>query len=175
MVNGVSTLYEEPPQGDLSKNLAWVLDPGRRYVIQGYQQDNQTRKPFRVLSDADSTAATYSANTGLIHFHVLRQGDDSGSKNIAGNDSGPGEDSSEGSMKISLRGMSHSALVRSGHTRSLASLKSEIRKHAKTSRSGRGLIVKDANAVSGAIQNDSIKNPVFVQTIVVRYYKPKGS
>ena len=110
MVNGVSTLYEEPPQSDLSKNLAWVLDPGRQYVIQGYQQDNQTRKPFRVLSDADSAAATYSANTGLIHFHIMRSGDGSGSKNIAGNDPGTNDDPSGHAMNISLRGLSHSAL-----------------------------------------------------------------
>ncbi len=39
----------------------------------------------------------------------------------------------------------------------------------------RGLVVESANAVAGAIQNDEVKNPVFVQSIVVRYYKPKGS
>ncbi len=123
MVNGVSTLYEEPPQSDLSKNLAWVLDPGRQYAIQGYQQDNQTRKPFRVLSDADSAAATYSANTGLIHFHIMRSGTGPNSKNVSGNDPGTNDDPSGHTMNISLRGLSHSALAKSGHTRSLAELK----------------------------------------------------
>jgi len=175
MVNGLSTLYEEPAQSDLSKNLAWVLDPGRQYSIQGYQQDNQTRKPFRVLSDADSAGAVYSANTGLIQFHIFRSGS-SDSKNIAGNDSGATDDSSGQAMNISLRGLSHSAMAKSGHTRSLGDLKNEIRKNIhKTSRRGRGLIASDANAVAGAIQNDEVKNPVFVQSIVVRYYKPKGS
>jgi hypothetical protein len=175
MVNGVSTLYEEPQQSDLSKNLAWVLDPGRQYAIQGYQQDNQTRKPFRVLSAADSEAATYSANTGLIQFHILRSGP-SDSKSIAGNDQGTTDDSSGQAMSISLRGLNRSAMVKLGHTRSLGDLKNEIRKNIhKTSRRSRGLIASDTNAVAGAIQNDEVKNPVFVQSIAVRYYKPKRS
>ena len=174
MVNGKSTLYEQ--EDDPDKCLAWVLSPGHEYSIQGYQQDNQTRKPFRVLSDADSAAAVYSANTGLIKFHIFRSGGESEAKTIAGNDLGPTDDPSTQAKNISLRGLSHAALVKSGHTRSLADLKKEIRKQiGKTTRRGRGLIAADANAVAGAIQNDELKNPVFVQSIVVRYYKPKGS
>jgi hypothetical protein len=173
MVNGVSTLYEEKAQSDLSKNLAWVLDPGRQYAIQGYQQDNQTRKPFRVLSDSDSAAATYSANTGLIQFHIMRSGSGSDSKNISGNDSRTNDDPSGHAMNISLRELSHSALAKSGHTRSFEDLKKEVGRNI--GKKSRGLLAPDANVVAGAIQNDEVKNPIHVQSIVVRYYKPKGS
>ena len=76
-------------------------------MIQGFQQDNQTRKPFRVLSDADSAAATYSANTGLIQFHILRRAPIR-AQGIAGSDTGTSDDPSGQAMNISLRGLSHS-------------------------------------------------------------------
>jgi hypothetical protein len=188
MVNGVSTLYEEPQQGDVSKNLAWVLDPGHQYVIKGYQQDNKTFKPFRVLSSADSEAVSYCENTGLIHFHIVRSGvlgvidylpptRPDGPKQIAGAEGATKGDTPASSMNISLRGLSRSALAKGGHTRSLAALKKAYRDHSHIGgpRKGRGLVVQDQNVAEGAIRNDQVQNPVHVQTIVVRYYKPKGT
>ena len=72
MVNGKNTLYEE--EGDPSHCKAWVLDPGKTYGIDGFQVDNSTRKPFRVLSDEESAAVAYGPNTGLIQFHIFRAG-----------------------------------------------------------------------------------------------------
>jgi hypothetical protein len=177
MVNGVSTLYEEPQQDDVSKNLAWVLDPGRQYVIKGYQQDNKTFKPFRVLSSADSEAVSYCENTGLIHFHIVRSCGSDGPKQIVGHDGATKGDTPASSMNISLRGLSRSALAKGGHTRSLAALKKAYREHSHIGgpRKGRGLLVQDQTVAEGAIRNDQVQNPVHVQTIVVRYYKPKGT
>jgi hypothetical protein len=171
-VNGKSTLYEQDE--DPNHLLAWVLDPGKEYGIYGFQIDKDTRKPFRVLSDSESAAATYGPNTGLIHFHVFRSGDSSGTKEIAGGDGGAKDDSSSQSMNISLRGLNRAALVRSGKTRSLKELKKSVQEHAHVRPAKRGIIDKEGNAVDGAIQNDAVQNPVLVQTIVVRYYKPSG-
>ena len=70
MVNGKNTLYEE--EGDASHCKAWVLDPGKTYGIDGFQVDNTTRKPFRVLSDQESASVAYGPNTGLIQFNIMR-------------------------------------------------------------------------------------------------------
>ena len=72
MVNGKNTLYEE--EGDPSHCKAWVLDPGKTYGIEGFQVDNATRKPFRVLSDQDSASVAYGPNTGPIQFHIMSSG-----------------------------------------------------------------------------------------------------
>jgi len=173
MVNGTSTLYEQ--QGEPSKCLAWVLDPGRQYMIKGYQQDNQTFKPFRVLSSADSAAAPYNKNTGLIQFHLFRSGAPGGAKSITGKDASSKDDTTGQSMNISLRGLSRASLVKSGHTRSLAALQQAYGVHSRSSRHNRGLIDVDSNLSEGAIQNDEVKNPVYIQSIAVRYYKPKGN
>ena len=171
VVNGKSTLYEE--EGDPNHLKAWVMDPGTTYEIRGFQVDNNTVKPFRVLSDADSAAAAYGPNTGLFQFHIYREGG-AGAKTIAGGDNATKDDPSGQAMNISLRGLNHADLVRTGQARSLTDLKKAVREHAHAGPRGRGLAVAADTAVAGAIRNDEIKNPTLVQTIVVRYYKPRG-
>jgi hypothetical protein len=172
-VNGKNTLYEE--QGEPSHLTPWILDPGQLYGIYGYQIDNNTRKPFVVLSDAQTAALPYSPNLGQIQFHIFKSGGDSGTKNIAGGDNSTQDDPSAKTMNISVRGLDRSALVRAGKTRSLAELQDTIKKYAHLpKRKGRGAISEDDKVVEGQIQNADIPNPVLVQTIVVRYYKPKG-
>ena len=125
------------------------------------------------MSDAESASATYSGNTGLIQFHIFKSGA-SGSQDVAGGDT-PKDDPTPGQpMNISLRGLNRAALVKAGHTRSLKDLQQVIGRHAPKKKT-RGLIIGDTAAVEGKIQNDEVKNPIFVQSIVVRYYKPKGS
>jgi hypothetical protein len=171
-VNGKSTLYEQ--EGDPSHLLAWVIDPGREYAIDGFQIDKNTRKPFRVLSDAENAAVTFGPNTGLVHFHIFKSGGAPGSKNIAGDDSGGKDDPSAQAMNISLRGLNRGSLVRTGKTRSLSDLKKSVQEHAHVGRRSRNVFDAADNAVDGVIQNDEVANPVLVQTIVVRYYKPAG-
>jgi hypothetical protein len=171
MVNEKSTLYEQ--QGPPSNCLAWVLDPARRYMIKGYQQDNQTFKPFRVLSAAESAATAYNENSGLIQFHLFRSGAPGGSQSITERDGSSHDDTTGQSMNISLRGLSRSALEKSGQTRSLEAIQQAFGVRAGSSRRTRGLIVDDSNVAEGAIQNDEVKNPVHIQTIVVRYYRPR--
>jgi hypothetical protein len=171
-VNGKSTLYEQ--EEDPNHLLAWVLEPGREYGIYGFQLANNQRKPFRVLSDTESAAVSYSPNLGLIHFHIYHSGSSSGTKAIAGGDTAKKDDPSSQAMNISLRGLNRSAVVKAGKTRSLADLKKTIQQHAGVSPRKRGLVGAADNQVDSAIQNDAIQNPVLVQTIVVRYYKPKG-
>lgn len=165
MVNGVSTLYEQ--KDEPSRCAAWVLDPGRDYLIRGYQVDNQTFKPFRVLSAADSEAVSYNDNNGLIQFHVFREG---------GNPVAPAEnpEAVDESRSVSLRGINRAALKKGQHTRSLAELQKAMKGQSRH-RLKRGLIDPDSSAVDGAISNDEVKNPVHVQTIVVRYRKRAGS
>ena len=169
VVNGKSTLYEE---GDPNNLKAWVMEPGAVNEIRGFQVDNNTVKPFRVLSDADSAAAAYGPNTGLFQFHIYREGG-AGTKTIAGGDATK-DDPSAQAMNISLRGLNHADLVRTGRARSLTDLKKAVREHAHAGPRGRGLAVAADTAVAGVIRNDEIKNPILVQTIVVRYYKPRG-
>jgi hypothetical protein len=169
MVNGKSTLYEE--EGDPSHCKAWVLDPGKTYGIDGFQVDNSTRKPFRVLSDEESAASTYGPNTGLIQFHIFRSGG-SGATDTTVVDKGPTDDPASQAANISLRGLQHE---KAGKSRSLADLKKVVQAHAHTSnRRKRGLIMGSDNTVAGSIENAEVQNQILVQSIAVRYYKPKG-
>ena len=129
MVNGKSTLYEE--EGDPSHCKAWVLDPGREYQISGFQRTRARVKPFRVLSDEESAAVTYSANTGMIGFHIVKPGPPDSVVDVTPpkDDPGPGQ-----AMNISLRGLKRAALVKAGHTRSLEVLQQEIQRHAHAPR-----------------------------------------
>ncbi len=173
MVNGKSTLYEE--DGDPSHCKAWVLDPGKTYGIEGFQVDNATRKPFRVLSDQDSASVAYGPNTGTIQFHIMREPGSLMPQSVDGGDAATKDqsDATSQAMNISLRGLSRSLTAKS---RSLADLKVLVRAHAHASRLGkRGVIMLgDDNTVAGSIENDEVQNQVLVQSIVVRYYKPKG-
>jgi hypothetical protein len=169
LFNGKSTLYEE--EGDPNHLKAWVMEPGASNEIRGFQMDNNTLKPFRVLSDADSAAMAYGPNTGMIQFHIYREGS-GGGLNITSKDS-DSSDAASKAMNISLRGLNRATLVRSGHARSLGDLKKAIREYAHVGPKGRGLIV-DGNITDGKIRNDEIKNQVLVQSIAVRYYKPKS-
>ena len=144
-VNGKSTLYEQ--EGDPSHLLAWVIEPGREYAIDGFQIDKNTRKPFRVLSDAENADFTFGPNTGLIHFHIFKSGGAGGTKDIAGGDGGAKDDPSAQAMNISLRGLNRATLVRTGKTRSLSELKKTVQDHAHvgrriTQRFRRGRIVR---------------------------------
>ncbi len=168
MVNGKSTLYEE--DADPSHCKAWVLDPGKLYGIEGFQMDNNYRKPFRVLSDEESAAVTYGPNTGLIQFHIFRSGG-SGTKEISGGDNGSKVDPTSQAMNISLRGLNH---LKAGKTRSLKDLKLLVDAHARTRPRKRGLIMASDNTIAGSIENDEIQNQILVQSIAVRYFKPKG-
>ena len=165
MVDGKSTLYEET--GDPAHCKAWVLDPGKTFGIEGFQMDNNTRKPFRVLSDQETAALTYGPNTGLIQFHIMQQG----SKNDVV-DPKRDDDPTAKAMNISLRGLPRSHAAK---PRTLREVKAEIKAHAhvpgriKT----RGEIV-GGDAVAGTIENDEVLNQVLVQSIAVRYYKPKA-
>ncbi len=108
------------------------------------------------------------------HFHIFRSGGASGTKDIAGGDAATRDDPSGQAMNISLRGLNRSALVKAGKTRSLADLKKTVQRHAKVRPRTRGPVEPGDNPVEGEIQNDAVPNPVLVQTIIVRYYKPKG-
>ncbi len=136
LFNGTSTLYEE--EGDPNHLKAWVMEPGGAYEIRGFQMDNNQIKPFKVLSDADSAAMAYGPNTGLIQFHIYREG--TGSLNVA--DGGSGDDANK-AMNISLRGLAHSALARARAVR----FRTKKRKFSSTlrcpSRNGSRLVTKN--------------------------------
>jgi hypothetical protein len=170
MVNGVSTLYEQ--KDEPAKCAAWVLEPGKPYVIKGYQVDKKTFKPFRVLSKADSEAVSYSDSLGLVHFYLFREG---GSASLADDNKPTSGTSTDQPTNISLRGLSRSLSKSGGRARSLAALQEAYVGHSKSRRRTRGIIDADASAIDGEIQNDEVKNPVHVQTIVIRYRKASGS
>ena len=117
MVNGKSTLYEE--EGDPSHLLAWVIDPGpgvrdlqaSRWITTRASRSacSRTRKPRQ---------SPTVPNTGLIHFHIFRSGGGSGTKDIAGGDTGTKDDSSSQAMNISLRGLTAPARDRARPARS---------------------------------------------------------
>jgi hypothetical protein len=169
MVNGKSTLYEE--ELDPSQCHAWVLSPNVTYGISGFQVDQNNRKPFRVLSDQDSASVALGPTTGLIQFHIFKRLDNK-TENGGGDNSDPPDPNAQ-AMNISLRGLVSKSAPKA---RSLAELKKHVQAHihATSRRAKRGLIVGANGTVAGSIENDELQNQVLVQSIAVRYYKPKA-
>jgi hypothetical protein len=75
-VNGINTLgYEKDPREPADYSL-WVLDPGRKYQIDGFYPTGRKMKPFRVVDPGKATAQELAdeSRLGQIDLDVFREG-----------------------------------------------------------------------------------------------------
>jgi hypothetical protein len=70
-VNGESTLYRERLPSSLCRK--WVLDPGERVAIRGFQTDEQTAAQFEVLSPekSEKEEVNYGEHAGTFALEVF--------------------------------------------------------------------------------------------------------
>jgi hypothetical protein len=76
MVNGENTLYRQT--GDVGACSKWVLNPGEKVSIAGFQTRNQTLEQFKVLPDekSEEQAVRYGNAAGQFTFAVFREDKD---------------------------------------------------------------------------------------------------
>lgn len=153
-INGKNTVFEETEEP--SRCTKWILDPGAQYEITGFQMDDKTEIPFKVLSDEESLAA-YSDQMGWLHLYVFRSGPEGAGDN--------------GKMQISYRGLSPAESARLPVADTLVKRQQQLRSAMNKSR---GLMAKDEGATrANEVRRDTLPNPQQVATLAVRYYKPK--
>jgi len=71
-VNGENTIYHE--RFDDKDCMKWVLQPGEKAVVGGFQESDDTRTDFRVLSakESEESVVRYGDHTGTFQIAVFR-------------------------------------------------------------------------------------------------------
>jgi hypothetical protein len=90
MVNGENTVYRQ--KGDPFRCTKWVLEPGKEYLIPGYQLDTKQLAPFEVSSPEESAKdeVNYKEHAGTFTLTVFRR--QAAPPGDLPQDSGPGGD-----------------------------------------------------------------------------------
>lgn len=175
MINGINSNRKQ--EGDPAQVSKWLPGPGERYVLEGFQLDEKNVQLWRVATDAESEALSYTDNLGLISVYVFRSCKD---LNIPKPDDNQDEPAPKGmniSRSASLRAGTKSRSVKPA---SFAALQKE--KETQTGlhlQSGtqkrRGAIVEDSQTREDArVIQASLPDPQMVMSMQIRYYKPKG-
>ncbi len=70
-VNGENTLYREKLPSSLCRK--WILDPGDRVLVRGYQSDDKTAAGFQVLSpeESEKEEVNYGEHAGTFSLEVF--------------------------------------------------------------------------------------------------------
>jgi hypothetical protein len=169
MVNGVNTLYEErrPPK-DCTK---WIIDPGAPpFVIEGFRlkEDGEERiAKFVIRSQAESAlpAARYGADTGTISFSVFKEQPEA--ENKAGLN---GEAEKRAEVAVSNPPPD---LPKDGGPAQLPPDAGPVKAKAeKNAAKLLGIFEKGGLAYDSSVEHASFTNPILVQTVTIRYYKP---
>lgn len=162
-VNGKNSLFEE--MDEPVRCTKWILDPNDQYEIQGFHIDDKTSIPFKVLTQAESEAVSYTDSLGVIQVFAFRAVPDQ-------------------NMKISLsRGLTARNSAKVPKARTLAERQSQLasltKAGSKTTSSKvvkRGVIEKDDPSAGKQDEVKRVEFPPNAQlqsSETVRYYKPK--
>ncbi len=193
-VNGENTLNRQRLRDiDCRK---WVLDPGATPMkLEGYQLEQDTAEEFRVLSDAESSAAefSYGADVGMISLTVFRE--------VGGEalpEAGPAKTPTPAlpqpdTPKIAKKpdpsptppsdlpeeaAEDLLALSRGIHPpktpKNLAALKHQLREGSRTSDT-RGLIAQGQVTASTVKKVQFTADPTPILSAAINYYSPKGA
>jgi hypothetical protein len=162
-INGKSTFQED--ESEAARCLKWILDPNEGIELAGFYKSMNEFVPFKVLSQAESQAASYTSDTGMIQVYAFIPVEDNGPK------------------KVSLpRGVSPRQTASAPRTRSLTlddekrSLNESMKPPTKGNQvRARGLIT---STNSGQSKEDKVEkvdfptNPQLQYSEAIRYYKP---
>lgn len=175
MINGINSNRKQ--EGDPVQVSKWLPGPGERYVLEGFQLDEKNVQLWRVATDAETEALTYTENLGLISVYVFRTGKD---LNIAKPDENSDEPPPKGmniSRSANLRAGMKSRAVKPA---TFAALQKEREDqtglHLKPgTQKRRGAIIEDSKTKEDQrVIQASLPNPQLVMSMQIRYYKPKG-
>jgi hypothetical protein len=172
MLNGKNSLYEQ--EGEPANCSLWIPKPSETIEVKGFQVDQNTIKPFRVLSPAESEAMAYSDNLGLISVYVFRSMKDKPMDQDRADTVTPEDSSSgmtvDGGRSLTLRNPPH--LPRS--SRSLEERQQLLKQHLHPARRSRGVISSQDTTEAYQVMYEDFPNPELQYPLMIRYYKPRG-
>jgi hypothetical protein len=165
MVNGKNVLFEQ--ELEPVKCHMWLPGPGKEIEIKGFQMDEKTVKPFRVLSPGESEAMSLTDNLGLIGVYVFRSMKDRAPDAVT-----PGA-GTDGELTVTASGRSlRNPAGKVTRARSLAERQKQL-SASKTSKK-RGVIVGGETKERFDVRVYEFVNPEQQQALVIRYFNPKG-
>ncbi len=168
-VNGRNTLFNETFP-DLKACHKWIVRPGEKQLITGFQEDEKTLKEFKVLSPSESeeNEVFYGENAGTFHLACFQGSTVKEDPSIEVNKD---REVTEVARAAIGRGTLEIGDIQAG---TLAALKRTLRGREKSGDGARGLIASGPQGkreVEHFFFKYDFNDPVHDMT--VRYYVPK--
>jgi hypothetical protein len=170
-VNGKNTIFSE--DAEPAQCLKWVLEPNGKHEIRGFQEDNGSLIPFRILStkESEENAVRYGDLGGTVRLVAFRG-------ELATEDPSAVEKKEPEPQRTFLAAVSRGAKgLKKGDDMpgSLAALQADLLGREKELDGMRGIIDKGAKKEASAIQRVFFKPlpTVGVADITIRYYAAK--
>jgi hypothetical protein len=168
LLNGENTLYRG--RGATWAARKWVLPAGTSVTITGFQTDDKTSEPFKVLSpeESDGESVNYGEHAGTFRMVVYR-GD------LTEKDPEINRKKEYTEDDLALVAIARGAKIGGTKPQSLKALQAELRGREKAGEGARGLIVKGGNAETSEVQKVYFKPTpeIAVADVTLRYYTPK--
>jgi hypothetical protein len=169
-VNGVNTLFAET-LNDPNVSHKWILKPGERQVIEGFQINENDVDEFKVLSPKESEAneVNYGAHAGTFHMACFKGAVVKDDPSIETNKT---KDEVQVARAAIARGNLKVSDIPAG---SLNALKRDLRGREKAGDGARGMIVQGPKKGKKEVERLFFKpdqtDPV--HDVTIRYYVPK--
>jgi hypothetical protein len=169
-VNGHNTLFDES-YPDLKACHKWILRPGEKQTITGFQIDDKTVKKFKVLSPKESqeNEVYYGDNAGTFHMATF-QG------NVVKEDPSIKVNEGREETELALAAIGRGTLVLGDiEAGSLNALKRTLRGREKGGDGARGMIVQSDSQGKRDIERFFFKYDYAdpIHDVTLRYYMPK--
>jgi hypothetical protein len=169
-VNGVNTLFAET-LNDPKISHKWVLKPGEKQVIEGFQINENEVDHFKVLSpkESEENEVNYGAHAGTFRMAVYHGGVVREDPSIEANKT---KDEAQVARAAIARGSLKASDIPAG---SLNALKRDLRGREKAGDGARGMIVQGSGKGKKEIERLFFKpeqaDPI--HDVTIRYYLPK--
>jgi hypothetical protein len=170
-VNGKNTLFSEDLEA--GQCLKWVLAPGAKLVVAGFQEDDRKATPFKILSARESEENTfrYGDLTGTVRLVAFRG-------ETVTEDPSAVEKKDLEPQHVTLAAVARGSKgLKKGEDRpgSLAALKADLLGREKQTEGMRGVIDKSSRKEDRPIQRVYFQSlpTVAVADITIRYYSTR--
>lgn len=170
-VNGENTVYRE--RFDDKDCLKWILEPGQKVTVGGYQESDESRTDFRVLSakESEESVVRYGTDTGTFQVTVFR------GKLLEKKDPPKVEPTKLPDDEITVAAISRGSLPVGAkeRTNDLKSLQAKLKARDFATAGSRGAI-GEGNVSESRIKMVTFEAdpPLAIMKYTVRYYTPGG-
>jgi hypothetical protein len=164
LVNGQNTLFQET--GNPLQLRKWILDPGDKTVINGFQKTDWELAPFRVLSPEESRGleVNYKEHAGTFTFIVFQEKQGVAPPSLGPPPGAPGFDI--------LAALSRGAPPGDKRAGNLKSLQKSLLQKRAPAEGSRGFVVEGGGRAKSEIQKVSFTpDPNPERSVTIRYYQ----